>query len=44
MALADTCVWIEWIAGTSLGKRFASVLGDSDNLLLPTLVQLELYK
>ncbi len=44
MVLADTCVWIEWIAGTSLGKRFAGMLGDTDNLLVPTLVQLELYK
>lgn len=44
MVLADTCVWIEWIAGSSVGKRFANVLGDTDNLLVPTLVQLELFK
>jgi predicted nucleic acid-binding protein len=44
MVVADTCVWVEWIAGTALGKRFAPVFADTDNLIVPTLVQHELYK
>jgi predicted nucleic acid-binding protein len=44
MVVADTCIWVEWIAGTALGKRFAPVFADADNLIVPTLVQHELYK
>jgi len=44
MVVADTCVWVEWVIGTALGKRFTPVLMDADNLLVPTLVQHELYK
>ena len=44
MVVADTFIWIEWIAGTALGKTFGSTLGDTDQLLVPTLVQLELHK
>ncbi len=44
MVVADTCVWVEWITGTALGKRFTPVLADADHLIVPTLVQHELYK
>jgi predicted nucleic acid-binding protein len=44
MVVADTCVWVEWITGTALGRRFAPVFADADNLIVPTLVQHELYK
>lgn len=44
MIVADTCVWVEWIAGTLLGKRFAPSIRDTAHLLVPTIVQLELRK
>ncbi len=44
MIVADTCVWVEWIAGTQLGKRFAPSIRDTAHLLVPTIVQLELSK
>lgn len=44
MVVADTCVWVEWIIGTALGKRFAPLFADADNLLVPTIVQHELFK
>jgi predicted nucleic acid-binding protein len=44
MVVADTCVWVEWIIGTALGKRFAPLFADADNLIVPTLVQHEIYK
>jgi predicted nucleic acid-binding protein len=44
MVVADTCVWVEWVTGTALGKRFTRVFADADNLIVPTLVLHELYK
>ena len=44
MLVADTCIWVEWITGTALSKRFAPLFADTFNLLVPTLVQHELYK
>ena len=44
MSVADTCVWVAWIAGTQIGKRFAPALRDTAHLLVPTIVQLELRK
>lgn len=43
MVVADTCVWVEWVTGTALGKRFTRVFADADNLIVPTLVLHELY-
>ena len=44
MILADTCIWIEWLAATRSGRKFAPVLRDTARLLVPTIVQLELRK
>ena len=44
MVVADTCVWVEWIVGSALGKRFAPVFAAAPDLLVPTLIQHELYK
>ncbi len=44
MVVADTCVWVEWIVGSALGKRFAPVFAAARDLLVPTLIQHELYK
>ena len=43
MVLVDTCGWIEWMTDSALAEAYAPHL-DSENLLVPTLVQHELYK
>jgi len=42
--LVDTCGWIEWLADGSLADRFQPFLEESEVLLVPTIVQFELYK
>lgn len=44
MILADTCVWVEWLGATESGRRFGPVLRNTAQLLIPTIVQLELRK
>lgn len=44
MFLVDTCGWIEWMTDTPLAKNYARFLTSSDTLIVPTLVQHELYK
>ena len=43
MVLVDTCGWIEWITDSTLAETFAPYLS-SEDLVVPTLVQHELYK
>ena len=43
MVLVDTCGWIEWMTDSALADAYAPHL-DSESLLVPTLVQHELYK
>lgn len=43
MVLVDTCGWIEWMTDSAMADTYAPHL-DSENLLVPTLVQHELYK
>jgi predicted nucleic acid-binding protein len=43
MVLVDTCGWIEWMSDSALAETYAPYLA-SENLLVPTLVQHELYK
>ncbi len=42
--LVDTCGWIEWLTDSPLAPRFEAALRDVDNLIVPTAVQMELYK
>jgi predicted nucleic acid-binding protein len=42
--LADTCVWIEALAGTPTGERYYPMLQDPEKLVVPTLVQYELRR
>ena len=42
--LVDTCGWIEWLTDSPLAKHFESALRDVDQLIVPTAVQMELYK
>ena len=44
MHVVDTCGWIEWLIDGALAVSYAPYLADSDNLVVPTLVQFELYK
>lgn len=44
MHVVDTCGWVEWLADGALAKNYAPFLADSANLVVPTLVQHELYK
>lgn len=44
MVLVNTCGWIEWLTSGPLAKRYAPLLSQTSNLLVPTLVQFELYK
>lgn len=42
--LVDTCGWIEWLAKGKLINSFAPFLEDPTQLIIPTLLQFELYK
>lgn len=44
MHVVDTCGWIEWLTDGELADNFAPFLADSANLVVPALVQFELYK
>lgn len=44
MIVVDTCGWIEYLVGSPLAEVFASSLETPSDLLVPTLVQYELYK
>ena len=44
MHVVDTCGWIEWLTDSALAEHYAPYLADSANLIVPTLVQYELYK
>jgi predicted nucleic acid-binding protein len=44
MKLADTCIWIEAITDSALGKSVKSLLKDTPNILVPTIVQYELRR
>ena len=43
MVVVDTCGWIEWLTDGQLAEVYAPFLADSGNLIVPTLVQFELY-
>lgn len=44
MFLVDTCGWIEWLTGGKLQAQFEPFLTKPDTLLVPTIIQFELYK
>ncbi len=43
-AIVDTCGWIEWLTDGPLAEAFAPALLRMEELIVPTLVQFELYK
>lgn len=44
MFLVDTCGWIEWMIDSPLARSYSRYLKSPDTLIVPTLVQHELYK
>jgi predicted nucleic acid-binding protein len=44
MVLVDTCGWIEWLADGPLADRFQAYLEAPEALIVPTIIQFELYK
>ena len=44
MRVVDTSAWIEWLLGTSLGKRLEPELPSNDEWIVPTIVQYELMR
>lgn len=42
--LVDTCGWIEWLADGSLAEKFHPFLEGPEGLIVPTVIQYELYK
>lgn len=44
LCVVDTSAWIEYLAGSPLGKQLAAHFPKQPNCIVPTLVQLELSK
>jgi uncharacterized protein len=44
MVLIDTSCWIEWLIGSPLGDRMGAHFPATDQIIVPTIVQLELAK
>lgn len=44
MYLVDTCGWIEWITDNQLASQFEGYLEHLEELIVPTLIQFELYQ
>lgn len=44
MVLVDTSAWIEWLIGSATGNEVGKHLPQSQDWLVPTMVQLELAK
>ena len=42
--VVDTSAWIEWLVGSTTGKRLAKEIPDKPDCVVPTIVQLELAK
>ena len=44
MRVVDSSAWIEWIAGSDLGRRLQAEFPSPSNWAVPTMVQLEVFK
>ena len=42
--LVDTCGWIEWLTEGKLAQSFEPYLKDPEKLIVPSIVQYELYR
>ena len=44
MRVIDTSAWIEWLVGSPIGRKFGASFPERHELVVPTIVQLELAK
>ena len=44
LRVVDTSAWIEWLAGSALGKKLGKEIPEKTRCIVPTIVQLELSK
>ena len=44
MNLVDSCGWLEYFADTELANFYAPALEDSENLIVPTICIMEVFK
>jgi predicted nucleic acid-binding protein len=44
LKLLDTSVWIEWLTGSTLARRFKAEFSALETVVIPSIVQYELYK
>lgn len=44
LRVVDSSVWIEWLTGSTLGKRLRKEMPARQSCIVPTIVQLELAK
>ncbi len=44
LRVVDTSAWIEWMSGSTLGKKLGKEFPDKPHCIVPTIVQLELSK
>lgn len=42
--LLDTCVWIEWLTDSELSENFVKYFEELENVIVPVIVQYEIYK
>jgi predicted nucleic acid-binding protein len=42
--VVDTSAWIEWLTGSTIGKKLGKQIKDKAQCIVPTIVQLELSK
>ena len=44
LRVVDTSAWIEWLAGSAVGRKLGKALPEKSHCVVPTIVQLELSK
>ncbi len=44
MRVVDTSIWVEWLIGSPMKSTISEVFPDKTQCVVPTIVQLELYK
>lgn len=44
MRVIDTSIWIEILSGSEMGRQHKPLLLDPKNIIVPTVVQYEIYK
>lgn len=42
--LVDSCGWLEYVAGSALGKKYHDAINDYENLIVPSICLYEVFK